>query len=853
VILFFVDTLRADRLHCAGYGRELTPNIDALASEGTRFSAAVTQAPWSLPSYASTFTSVYPPVHGIEHDGQTVKPGLPGLPSLLAAQGYRTAAFVGGMHLRRQFGLSAGFEVYRDWPDYGSFQRTVPQALRWLDRQAWSPFFLMVHSYDVHAPYSTPFELAELLDPGYEGVVHSTDVLNGERLLAIVENRFIPDQAAYWTLPRNLREFSQGVVGLPSVLRTFPFLLKPLVPGGPPAAKGSQPSTFLLSEADTRHIRAHYDAAVWYADTWLGLFREALERRGLLENTVFVLASDHGEELGEHGSYGHGRELTQASLRVPLIVSGPGIARSRMVTEVVELIDLAPTVLELCKLPAPDSFQGRSLVPHLTEAVAPPADPLRAAFSFCLYRRSIQTSRWHLFTWPSGRTSLYDLQTDPGETHDVSSAQPQVRRWLESRLHECSARPRSDSRTTAPGALASSGASAGSTSPPALGPPSGAEAEALETAPVSLFSAGVPRAASRLFRALDTDSDGRLTQVDELSRIRSKRDAPVDLDGDGCVSEPEFAESLVRLVRLSPGLASVASDALLAKGDALMAAGKPQEALESFLQAEGRAPNPTRVAPRKALALKALGRLLDARDCLAAALAISQPTSDLCLTLAPLEQLAGDPDRAEKLTWMGLRYLEDEAQRAQTALDPEPVRVLLESLAGEAGRPRLAVEVGRWAVARLGLRHPVAQAWALAMLRFNRLDEGLAELARQPRPDYGVLDAMALLLEEKGKAREAAVTCRRALAVPGEPRDRWTTRLRLVRCLASAGELEQAREELATLPLLGLSPALKVELARVCLDAQEEPRARRLVAELESEGLPVPAELRARLAGEPSR
>ena len=167
VILISVDTLRADHLGCYQADRPITPHIDSLAKGGTVFSQVSALVPLTLPSHSALFSSTYPFANGIEDNGVPFGAG-PTLATVLKDIGYRTAAFVGGFVLDRRFGLSRGFDVYdspfdlhnKSAADVGDLKRpgsqVIAAAMRWLDHNGSSPFFLFLHLYDLHTPYDLP-------------------------------------------------------------------------------------------------------------------------------------------------------------------------------------------------------------------------------------------------------------------------------------------------------------------------------------------------------------------------------------------------------------------------------------------------------------------------------------------------------------------------------------------------------------------------------------------------------------------------------------------------------------------------------------------------------------------------
>ncbi|HYH44672.1 MAG TPA: sulfatase, partial [Thermoanaerobaculia bacterium] len=206
LLLVTLDTVRADRLGGYGYAAAETPTLDRLAREGVRFAAASTNAPLTLPAHASLLTGLLPPRHGLRNNGAGRLPEVPTLAAVLAAAGYRTAAFVSSFVLDRRFGLDRGFAVYDDdvERDAGGGvaldaerrgDRTVERALAWLsaktpetlDRER--PFFLWVHLYDAHAPYAppAPYDSRHRGRP-YDGEIAFADAQVG-RLVAELERR----------------------------------------------------------------------------------------------------------------------------------------------------------------------------------------------------------------------------------------------------------------------------------------------------------------------------------------------------------------------------------------------------------------------------------------------------------------------------------------------------------------------------------------------------------------------------------------------------------------------------------------------------------------------------------------
>jgi choline-sulfatase len=191
VILITVDTLRADHMGCYGYRKELTPHIDALTRGGTLFQEVNSQVPLTLPSFTSLMTSTYPFSSRVEENGEIVPPGTLTLARILNAHGYRTAAFVGGYVLDRHFGLDQGFDFYnspfnvRLQPDDGAIDLkrdasdVVHSATVWLNANSGQPFFIWVHLFDLHRPYSLPAAKSEQNAKGYDRELRHVDTALG--------------------------------------------------------------------------------------------------------------------------------------------------------------------------------------------------------------------------------------------------------------------------------------------------------------------------------------------------------------------------------------------------------------------------------------------------------------------------------------------------------------------------------------------------------------------------------------------------------------------------------------------------------------------------------------------------
>jgi arylsulfatase A-like enzyme len=370
VVLVSVDTLRADRLGCYGREPSFTSAIDAFREDAVLFEVAIAQAPSTLSSHASLFTSLIPHHHGASMTRRSaLAPDHLTLAEVLRTEGFTTAAFHGGGQLDEVFGLDQGFGVYETpghQPDQpigeeafsDRFRPTVERALAWLEEESPSRFFLFLHTYEIHHPYTPSPEDLAAIETAYAGPLPpaiSIDLLSG--------------------------------------------------------INGGQTP---LGPEDLRHIESTYEAEIRSVDAAFAALVEGLRRLGLYDTTLIVFTSDHGEEFGEHGTVGwHSHTLYDELLRVPLLVKYPGgwHAGEKLDAQV-RLLDVAPTVLGAVGVERPGVFQGANLTHFI--AGGPPPSPY-ALSALDEGGTSLRTREWKRI-----RRELYDLGEDPGETLDVA-------------------------------------------------------------------------------------------------------------------------------------------------------------------------------------------------------------------------------------------------------------------------------------------------------------------------------------------------------------------------------------------------------------------------------------------------
>jgi len=377
LLLVVVDTLRADHLGTYGHGEDTSPRIDELAGQGVVFERMYSQAPWTKPSVASLFTSLYPPQHQVLEEGtdNRLASSLTTLAEVLADAGYRTGAVSQNPHIQANTGFDQGFGEFHGLSGYVSGVDEMLDAGRgFLDREAGRPFFLYMHFLDPHGPYAPPPKLRK---------------------------RFLGERET-----KKARVVS-GRVGK--------------------MLEGEELS-IELEAGDLDYLEALYDAEIRWVDVAVGRLLDHLEERGLADDTVVLLTADHGEEFMDHGTLKHGYQLYEESVHVPLIVRAPGVEPRRVDRMVAQHVDLAPTVLDLLGQPVPSAAQGRSLRPWLEgRETAGPETALLGTSWREIDRFAVREGSWKLVRHADqGRTELYDLASDPTERKNVAGDHPDV-------------------------------------------------------------------------------------------------------------------------------------------------------------------------------------------------------------------------------------------------------------------------------------------------------------------------------------------------------------------------------------------------------------------------------------------
>ena len=380
LLLITIDTLRADRLPFYGYKRNTAPFLGKLAEHGIVFTNAYSTSSWTVPAVTSMVTGVYPSSHGITRGSikkahvyrqERIPRKLPNLPEQLQALGYRTYAITANTHLMKDLGFGRGFDRY-DCIGFCTAEKVNRVFLEWkqeIESQN-SPVFVWLHYFDPHIPY-----------------------IGRQPWL----NQYQSDE-------------TEGEC------TTISSVSRPVKLGRVLQKKGPRILTL---------IQSHYDSEINYCDEHI---KKLFQEFPSLEQYAVVFTADHGEEFMEHGKLGHGRNLYNNTVRIPLFVRIPGKTSTTTSKDVVSLIDVAPTLLAIAGGKAPPSWQGRALINQKGRV-----SPMKERYVLAQLNNGIVSpmkaligSNWKLIINDKTQDKeLYDLMNDHTERTNITTAQPE--------------------------------------------------------------------------------------------------------------------------------------------------------------------------------------------------------------------------------------------------------------------------------------------------------------------------------------------------------------------------------------------------------------------------------------------
>ncbi len=413
LLILTLDTTRASNLGCYGYNKNTSPFLDSLAEKGILFQNAYTSATWTLPAHTSLFTGQMPSVHGVTFQNFFLSKKLITLAEILAARGYETGGFIGGPFLSSVFHINKGFEYYDQkldphrklrryllfriagrilgrnlWPPDGNrradeINESLFPYLEWLQKR--KPFFLFVNYFDPHDPYEPPDYCLKLLNT-----------------------------------PK---------ISMKGDLNLYPLNKKTGI--------ACHPNGVPLSPGEFQQLRDLYDGEIRFMDDQIARLWKQLETFGLLNNTIVIIAADHGESIGEHQFLDHGHTLYQEQVHIPMIVLGPGeLSGGKAIDSPTEIVDIFPTILELLKIQLPENIQGMSFLSLLDRKNVQRSDrPVWAELNedsrpyFAAFRRRLRMvllKERKYVEASNGESQLFDLSTDQKELRNLVDAEPHI-------------------------------------------------------------------------------------------------------------------------------------------------------------------------------------------------------------------------------------------------------------------------------------------------------------------------------------------------------------------------------------------------------------------------------------------
>jgi len=426
VLLYLIDTERADHTSLYGYARDTTPFLKKLGEHSIVFEDCQVQAPRTKQSTASLMTSLYSYTHGIIHDYDTIPKGSTTLAQQLRSAGYVTASVVANPFAGRITGLDRGVDYLEEWGvvqrfrtdahDRGTDSEAVNKiAFPWLEKHRDEPFFLYAHATDPHAPYRPP---------------------------AGFEEKFAN--------PKETPEFDRNYKNLGG---------KNKYAGGTVISRAACQKAGVDPDRFIRRAIDRYDGEILHNDWSLEQLINKLRELGVLDNTLVVVVSDHGEEFWEHGWTSHGHSLYEELTSGVFLMWNPKLIPSpRRVRDPVQLIDVMPTVLDLVGAPIPELVEGQSLLPFvkgqdfqrrgpvMTSRFADPeAKEIGVVPENRIDALALLDANWKLIYRDKAKevglskVELYDRRTDRGETKNIAGQHPQdvdrmmteIGKWME--------------------------------------------------------------------------------------------------------------------------------------------------------------------------------------------------------------------------------------------------------------------------------------------------------------------------------------------------------------------------------------------------------------------------------------
>ena len=407
IFLLTLDTLRADHLGCYGYPRPVSPFLDELAQNGIRFANASTSISTTVPAHTSIFTSLHPIQHNVLKNGHRMDDAFVTIAEQLKNNGFTTGACVSTDRHFSAGNLSKGFDSMDEPPDYVHVYRrakqTINKAIHWLaHRHENEKFFLWVHLFDPHTPFKTPLSTCQ-------AIKNETNKKRQKQIKYFLEHQKVKSDF------------------------------------------------FASGQDEMMQVLDDYDAEISYMDSHIRRFYHHVQQSGLNANSIWILTGDHGEGLGNHHWFAHGKNIYQEQIHIPLIMHFPSRAvRNRTVDQIVEHVDIFPTIMDLTGGKIENQakeVQGTSLVPLIAQPLAAidkqvafmqrrDFDPKNRPEVIDVFRDNfeegekyaLRDSQYKYIYKTQGDDELYDLHADPYEQNNLIGTGSEVESRLKNAL-----------------------------------------------------------------------------------------------------------------------------------------------------------------------------------------------------------------------------------------------------------------------------------------------------------------------------------------------------------------------------------------------------------------------------------
>jgi len=431
VLLITIDSLRADHVSCLGYYRKTTPFIDNLAKTGFLFTEAIANGSQTPTSVPALLTSSYPSMYGYSlHLSKSKTP----IAEVLRASGYHTAAFHSNPYLSKYYGYDRGFDTFQDFIFFKQDNRDMMERIKSLLIKRANPPFFIRRAYGLLSqvlnlkPLKAPWLRAELINQ------RAVSWLRKHTDNFFLWMHYMDVHWPYQPPSEYLHQLKIEVIGKSQIIKLGKRMNRHHLDDVEP-----------VSDRELKEMIDLYDGEIRYTDNAVSSLLMELEKLGIYDDTLIIITSDHGDEFNEHSQLGHLAKLYDELIRVPLVIKWPGSDGDVTIDQQVQLLDIAPTILEFSGIDKPANFLGTSLlslmkgkttsVGVVSETVHKYWELLKDGKGKRLTSYSYRTEEWkYISDEENQRGELYNLQNDPEEKRNLVDKEPEKEAEFRSRI-----------------------------------------------------------------------------------------------------------------------------------------------------------------------------------------------------------------------------------------------------------------------------------------------------------------------------------------------------------------------------------------------------------------------------------